>query len=82
MILTEQERILLRGRLNLSKRQAQIVELLMGGIDDTNEIATRLNISPHTVKLYLAMVYDKTNARSRLQLALLGLRGIGRLPDA
>ena len=79
MMLSSDEKNLLRTRLKLSERQIEIVGCLLDGIDSTSQIARRLGIAAPTVKLYLAIIYDKTDARSRLQLALLALRTIGRL---
>ena len=79
MKLNANEKNLLRTRLNLSERQAQIVELLLEGIDDTEEIAHALGISPNTVKAVLRMIYAKSGRSTRAQLILLGLDALGRL---
>ena len=79
MKLTDEEKTLLRKRLNLSERQAQVVENLLQGVEDTREIARRLGIAPATVKTVLHAIYMKTRTSSRLELALAALEELGRL---
>ena len=76
MKLNANEKNLLRKNLNLSERQAQIVELLLDGIDDTEEIAHALGISPSTVKTILHIIYKKTRKTSRVQLVIAAIDAI------
>ncbi|MBW8763268.1 MAG: hypothetical protein JF592_11885 [Microbacterium sp.] len=52
----------------LTPRELEVVGLAVKGLRDA-EIATRLNLSVHTVKGYLREVFKKTGARSRVELA-------------
>ncbi|GJL79302.1 MAG: hypothetical protein NPINA01_22910 [Nitrospinaceae bacterium] len=51
----------------LTKREMEACELLRQGID-SNEIAERLFISPHTVKTHLKRIHQKLGVHTRAQL--------------
>ncbi|MCP9486061.1 MAG: helix-turn-helix transcriptional regulator [Gaiellaceae bacterium MAG52_C11] len=51
----------------LSRRERQLVALLVGG-RDTRAVAERLFISPHTVQDHLKSVFEKTGSHSRREL--------------
>jgi DNA-binding NarL/FixJ family response regulator len=53
--------------IKLSKRQKQLLVLVDAGLSN-NEIANRLEISPHTVKVHLWRFYKKLGIKSRTQL--------------
>jgi DNA-binding CsgD family transcriptional regulator len=55
--------------LTLSGREKDVMRWLVAG-QRNGEIATRLQISPETVKSHLANVYGKLNVRNRQQAAL------------
>lgn len=57
----------------LSRREREIVLLVSKGLSN-RVIGERLYISERTVKTHLSTIFNKTGARSRLQLALLILR--------
>src|SRR5205814_1302989 len=59
--------------INLSKRQRQLIELLVQGLKN-KEIAFRLGISEGTVKAYLTTLFEKVGAKDRFELALYGLK--------
>jgi DNA-binding CsgD family transcriptional regulator len=56
-------------RLRLSKREAEIVALLMADLAE-REIASQLNISAHTVHTHLERVYRKLQVKSRCALVV------------
>ena len=56
-------------RLTLSSREQEILELLAQGMLN-KEIADKLSISYHTVKVYLKHIYDKLHVRSRAEAML------------
>lgn len=63
--------------VSLSKRQSELISLLVQGLKN-KEIAATLGISEGTVKAYLTTLYEKVGARDRFDLALYGLRNMGQ----
>jgi DNA-binding CsgD family transcriptional regulator len=55
------------ARHGLSPREREVLRLLVQGLD-TNGLADRLGISPHTVRDHLKNVFRKTSSRSRSEL--------------
>jgi DNA-binding NarL/FixJ family response regulator len=55
------------GLIKLSKRQKQLLTLVETGLSN-EDIANRLEISPHTVKVHLWRFYKKLGISSRTQL--------------
>jgi two-component system nitrate/nitrite response regulator NarL len=53
-----------RGTVQLSGRERELLELAASGLN-TNEIATRLYLSPNTVKTYWQRLYEKLGASDR-----------------
>ena len=65
--------------LGLSRRQAQIVRLVLEGNAD-KQIAQKLNISMTTVRTHLHRLFEKFKLNDRLELTLLVLASLrGRL---
>jgi two-component system, NarL family, nitrate/nitrite response regulator NarL len=62
--------------VHLSKRQSQLVQLLVQGLKN-KEIAAALGITEGTVKAYLTTLFEKVGARDRFELALFGLGMVG-----
>lgn len=60
-----------RGRL-LTARELDVLSLLADGRPNS-DIAARLAISPHTVKRYIAQIFDKLAVRNRISAAMLGI---------
>jgi DNA-binding NarL/FixJ family response regulator len=73
--------ILSNRPVSLSKRQSELVALLVQGLKN-KEIAATLGISEGTVKAYLTTLYEKVGARDRFELALFGLKNMGELRGA
>ncbi|HYM08299.1 MAG TPA: response regulator transcription factor [Terriglobales bacterium] len=65
----------------LTEREQEILQLIMRS-KTNREIAVTLCISVSTVKLHVLHMFEKAGVRSRLQLALYGLRWRGVLPSA
>jgi two-component system, NarL family, nitrate/nitrite response regulator NarL len=65
--------------VHLSPREGQLVELLTRGLKN-KEIATELGITEGTVKVYLSKLFQKVGAKDRFELALSGLKNLGRTP--
>ncbi|MCX8044515.1 MAG: response regulator transcription factor [Desulfobacterota bacterium] len=61
--------ISLRARQILTGREIEILSLLAIGCRNA-DIASKLNISPHTIKTHLYNIYKKINVASRLQAIL------------
>ena len=57
----------------LTPREHQIVALVVEGRSN-REIATRLGLSPQTVKNQLSVILDKLGVTSRVQLAVYAVR--------
>jgi DNA-binding NarL/FixJ family response regulator len=58
-----------RGRVSLTKREIDVVKLVVDG-HTNREIAYKLELSEHTVRNYLARIYEKLGISSRLELRL------------
>lgn len=67
-------------RRSLTERQTEVVSLIARGLTN-QQIATRLGISPRTVRKHVEDLFRRTGARSRTELAVLwtspARRGIG-----
>jgi DNA-binding NarL/FixJ family response regulator len=59
----------MRGSIQLSRRQQQVIELLAAGLKN-HEIAKELGISTEVVKNYIRNIFAATGARNRVELAL------------
>lgn len=57
----------------LSERELNILKLIKE-ILTNEEIANRLHISIHTVKVHINGIYRKLNARNRLEAVLTGIK--------
>jgi DNA-binding NarL/FixJ family response regulator len=66
-------RLLNSPPVHLSRRQGQLVGLLVQGLKN-KEIAASLGISEGTVKAYLTTLFEKVGAKDRFELALYGLK--------
>jgi DNA-binding CsgD family transcriptional regulator len=51
-------------QFNLTQREREVMEYLLQGLN-SNAIANRMNISPHTVKAFLRLIMIKTGVSSR-----------------
>ena len=58
---------------NLSQREQEILSLLATGASN-KDIATRLNISPNTVKVHLRNIYSKIKVSSRTEATLYAVK--------
>ena len=56
----------------LTEREQAVVQLVADGLSN-REIASQLQLSPHTVKNYLFRVFDKIGVSSRVELVLCAL---------
>jgi DNA-binding NarL/FixJ family response regulator len=74
-------RLLNNRPIRLSRRQTQLVGLLVQGLKN-KEIATSLGISEGTVKAYLTTLFEKVGAKDRFELALFGLKNLRHLQGA
>jgi two-component system, NarL family, response regulator YdfI len=57
----------------LTEREIQVLQLLAEGVGN-KVIATRLNISEHTVKFHISSVLSKMGAASRTEAVTQGIR--------
>ncbi len=62
--------------VHLSPRESQLVELLTRGLKN-KELASHLNVTEGTVKVYLSKLFQKVGAKDRFDLALCGLKNFG-----
>ena len=65
---------------HLTPRERQVLSGLAEGLD-THELATRLQISEHTVRGHIKAVLQKLHAHTQLQAVLEGMR-VGAVPSA
>jgi DNA-binding NarL/FixJ family response regulator len=63
--------------LGISERELEVLELLAAGRSN-KEIASRLEVSPNTVKTHVAKLYGKLEVRRRTE-AILRARELGML---
>jgi DNA-binding NarL/FixJ family response regulator len=66
-----------RETLGISERELQVLELLAAG-QSNKEIATRLNVSPNTIKTHVAKLFEKLEVRRRTE-AILRARELGMI---
>ena len=62
------------GAAQLTEREREILALLGQGVTATDELATRLFISPKTVKNHLASIFGKLGIYDRAQAAVEAIR--------
>ncbi|HSQ28562.1 MAG TPA: LuxR C-terminal-related transcriptional regulator [Gemmatimonadaceae bacterium] len=59
--------------VSLTNREREILALLADGFGN-KQIATRLGISPNTVKTHLELLFEKIGVRSRAEAVAVGVR--------
>lgn len=62
--------------VRLSKRESELLTLIAQGLKN-KEIATALDLSEGTIRIYLSHLYQKIGAKDRYELALFALRQLG-----
>lgn len=67
-LFSKQEWSAIAQALKLSKRQAQIVDLVLRGLRD-KQITVRLGLKKTTIRTHMADIFLKTQANSRMELA-------------
>ena len=67
--------LLATRRFSLTRREGQLVALLAQGLKN-KEIATAMNLSEGSVKVYLSRLFQKLDVKDRLELALFGLKNL------
>jgi DNA-binding NarL/FixJ family response regulator len=72
---TVTDRLLSAKRILLTKREGELVTLISRGLKN-KEIASALQISEGTVKVYLSKLFEKVGVKDRLELALYGLKNL------
>lgn len=73
------ESMLTARSYSLTRREGQLVAQLSQGLKN-KEIATALNLSEGTVKVYMSRLFRKLGVKDRFELALYGLRSPLRQP--
>lgn len=53
-------------QLNFTQRELEVSRLLVDGLNN-REIAKKLSISSHTVKVHLCAIYEKLSVNNRVQ---------------
>jgi LuxR family maltose regulon positive regulatory protein len=64
----------------LSEREREVLQHFAEGLSN-QEIASRLSLSPHTVKVHSRNIYGKLGVHNRMQ-AVARARALGMLPAA
>lgn len=72
--------LLTTKRYTLTRREGQLVALLSQGMKN-KEIATAMNISEGSVKVYLSRLFQKLQVKDRFELALFGLKNLNPNPE-
>src|ERR1700744_1064967 len=62
-------------RYSLTRREGQLVGLLSEGLKN-KELATALDISEGTVKVYLSRLFQKLGVKDRFELAVYGMKNL------
>jgi two-component system nitrate/nitrite response regulator NarL len=70
------DKMMLRRRVALTKREGQIVSLVAQGCKN-KAIGARLGITEGTVKVYLYKLFKKLGVNDRLEMALYGRENLG-----
>jgi len=68
------------GMARLTPRERDVVHLVAEGMRN-QEIATKLNLSEHTVRNYLIRIFDKLGISSRVELVLYAFSGVEEMAD-
>ena len=68
-LFSDGEWVKIKGDLQLSDRQAEILHLLLGGHSD-KQIATKLGIAMPTVRTYLGRLFLRYDVSDRVELVL------------
>ncbi|MBZ5608172.1 MAG: response regulator transcription factor [Acidobacteriia bacterium] len=68
-------------RIRVSRRENQLITLVSQGLKN-KEIASVMNITEGTVKVYLSRLFEKVRVRDRFELALFGLRNSPNQADS
>ena len=55
-----------RSEVNLTDREVEVLKVMATGAKNS-EIASSLNLSPHTIKTHIYNIFEKINASNRLQ---------------
>ncbi len=63
----------------LSAREREVLRLIAAGLSN-QDVATRLYLSPHTVKVHARNIYAKLGVTSRMQAAATG-KALGLVPE-
>ena len=58
---------MLNSKINFTKREKDVIDLLKLGYSNS-EIAERLYISQHSIKIYITNLLVKTNSKNRTNL--------------
>jgi len=66
-----------QATLGVSERELEVLELLATG-QSNKEIASRLNVSPNTVKTHVARLFEKLEVRRRTE-AIVRARELGMI---
>jgi DNA-binding NarL/FixJ family response regulator len=77
-LVRDPEQLVRAGRITLTARELQVVELVERGMK-SKDIGASLGICTGTVKIHLKHIFEKTGIRGRNGLALAGLRQKGLL---
>ena len=64
----------------LSEREAEILKLVVQGLTN-RQIGERLHLSEKTIKHYITNILEKLHVRSRMEVAMLAVRGARRDPE-
>ncbi len=62
-----------QSEISLTSREVEVLQLIAAGLDN-KAIASRLQISKHTVKFHISSIFSKLNVSSRTEAVTFGLR--------
>ncbi|UCC96315.1 MAG: hypothetical protein JSW66_10760 [Phycisphaerales bacterium] len=73
MELTDRQLREVKEHFGLSPRQIEVVQLLLGHVDSTAELAEALGVSPGSARQFVFLLHTKMGTKSKGQICMTAL---------